>query len=298
MTLKPTAIATHMTLGTISSAVLYLKLVLTAIFWGGTFIAARVIAQEAGPFSASFLRFVVASFFLLAFVVRVHGSLPLLERKQLAPIVLLGLTGIVAYNFLFFSGLRIISASRASLIVATNPAFIALFSALFFKEHIGLGRSLGIILSVTGAVIVVSRGNPLTILQGDLGLGELNIFGCVVSWVAYSLIGKTAMKNLSPLLFPAALHEGIAQSVWHYSPSVWLGVFYLGFFGSAMGFIWYYEGIKAIGPSRAGVFINVVPVSAILLASLILNEVMDASLAVGAMFVIGGVYLTNRSRSI
>ena len=112
--------------------------------------------------------------------------------------------------------------------------------------------------------------------------------GCVASWVAYSLIGKTAMKNMSPLpavtyacvigaacLFFPALHEDIARNVRHYSASVWLGVSYLGFFGSAIGFIWYYEGIKAIGPSRAGVFISLVPVSAILLASLILKEVID-----------------------
>jgi drug/metabolite transporter (DMT)-like permease len=309
--LKPTAAVTRMTLSTFSGAILYIKLVLTALFWGGTFIAARVIAQEAEPFSASFLRFALASFFLLVFVVRAHGVLSLPERGQIVPIILLGLTGVFAYNFFFFSGLKTVPASRASLIVATNPAFIALFSRAFFKERIGLSKSFGIILSVSGAAIVVSRGNPLTVLQGNLGLGELYIFGCVASWVAYSLIGKTVMKSLSPLLavtyacvigtaclFPAALHEDIAQSIWHYSLSVWLGVFYLGLFGSAIGFIWYYEGIIAIGPSRAGVFINVVPISAILLASLILNEVIDASVATGAMFVMGGVYLTNRSRRI
>jgi drug/metabolite transporter (DMT)-like permease len=309
MTLKQTAADT--TLCTFPGATLFIKLVLTAIFWGGTFIAARVIAQEAGPFSASFLRFAVASLVLLPFVLRAHGSFPSLEWKQILPVVLLGLSGVFAYNYFFFSGLKMISASRASLIVATNPAFIALLSAILFKERVGLSRCLGIILSVGGAAIVVSRGNPLTILQGDFGLGELNIFGCVASWVAYSLIGKSAMKDLSPLLavtyacvigaaclLPAALHEGITQSIGHYSLSVWLGVFYLGLFGTAVGFIWYYEGIKSIGPSRAGVFINFVPVSAILLASLVLKEAMDAALAIGAVFVVGGVYLTNRPQRI
>lgn len=307
--MKPDAVSVRMTSPTLAGAGVFLKLLLTAIFWGGTFIAARVIAQEAGPFSASFLRFAMASIFLLAFVVKTHGSLPLLECNQILPIVLLGLTGVFAYNFFFFSGLKIISASRASLIVATNPAFIALLSAILFKERIGPTGILGIALSVTGAAIVVSRGNPLAIMQGDLGLGELSILGCVGSWAAYSLLGKTAMKNLSPLLavtyacavgaaclLPAALHEGIVQSVGLYSPSVWLGLLYLGLFGSAVGFIWYYEGIKAIGPSRAGVFINFVPVSAILLASLILKEALDASLVVGGMFVVAGVYFTNRSR--
>jgi drug/metabolite transporter (DMT)-like permease len=289
-----------------SLTVLYCKLTLTAVFWGGTFVAGRLIAREAAPFSAAFLRFAVASSFLLSFVFRVHGRFPGIAPRQLPALVLLGLTGILAYNFFFFSGLKTITASRASLIIATNPVFIALLSACFLKERLNLSNVLGIVLSVSGAAVVVSQGHPLMLLRGGMGLGELYIFGCVASWVSYSLIGKKAMKDLSPLLtvtyacmigticllFPA-LGEGIAGSVRNYSGVVWGGVFYLGFFGSALGFLWFYEGVKEIGPSRAGVFINIVPVSSIVLAFLFLQEGVDVSLSIGAVLILAGVYLTN-----
>jgi drug/metabolite transporter (DMT)-like permease len=67
----------------------------------------------------------------------------------------------------------------------------------------------------------------------------------------------------------------------------------LGIFGTVIGFVWYYQGIKAIGPTRAGQFINFVPMSAIVLAFLLLNEPLTSSLLLGALFVITGVYITN-----
>jgi drug/metabolite transporter (DMT)-like permease len=78
-----------------------------------------------------------------------------------------------------------------------------------------------------------------------------------------------------------------------YALPIWLAIIYLALFGSALGFSWYYQGIQAIGPSRAGVFINLVPVSAVLLAWLLLNETIHLALVVGAVLVTGGVYLTN-----
>lgn len=289
---------------------LYTKLVLTAVFWGGTFVAGRMIAPQVGPFSAAFLRFFVTSAFLWVFVWRSGESLPRLTARQFFLLVLLGLSGVFAYNFFFFSGLQSIAASRAALIISSNPAFIALFAAYFFHERLTSVKVLGILLSVGGAAVIISRGHPDIILQGKLGVGELYIFGCVASWVLYSLVGKIAMQKLSPLisvtyactigafclLFPA-LWEGLAEHFRHFSMVVWVATFYLGFFGSALGFFWYYEGIKALGPSRAGVFINIVPLSSILLAFFILHEALGRSLIVGALLVISGVYLTNRSPS-
>jgi drug/metabolite transporter (DMT)-like permease len=72
-----------------------------------------------------------------------------------------------------------------------------------------------------------------------------------------------------------------------------LGLFYLGFFGTVLGFVWYYEGIKKIGPTKAGLFINVVPLSAVVLAFFLLNEPLTLSLLIGAVLVSSGIYLTN-----
>jgi|GEM_PF-11189 len=284
----------------------YVKLVLTAVFWGGTFVAGRIIAAGAGPFSAACLRFVFASLFLVILTRRLEGRLPRLDRGQIVPAVLLGMTGVFAYNVLFFSGLKTVTASRASLIIATNPVFISLCSAVFFRERLDGRKILGILLSVSGAAMVISRGAPWEILRGASGWGELAIFGCVLSWVVYSLVGKKIMKGLAPmaavtyscligaaaLILPAYV-EGIFGQMGGYAFPVWLAIIYLALFGSALGFSWYYQGIQAIGPSRAAVFINLVPVSAVLLAWLLLNETIQLSLVVGAVLVTGGVYLTN-----
>lgn len=289
--------------------ILYVKLILTAIFWGGTFIAGRIVAHEVEPFSAAFLRFVIASAMLLGYLLKTHKRLPPINSRQLLAVTALGLTGVFAYNALFFAGLKTVTASRASLIITSNPAFIAISAALLFRDPLPLGKALGIMLSVAGAAIVVSKGHPQQILAGNLGFGELCIFGCVLSWVAYTLVGKVALTRLSPLvsvtyacaigallLALPAFSEALYPNLPSYSWLVWLSLAYLGFFGTALGFIWYYEGIRTIGPSRAGVFINLVPVSAILMAFFFLNESLDVSLTLGGACVFAGVYLANRVR--
>ena len=284
----------------------YIKLFLTAVFWGGTFIAGRVVAKDVGPFAASFLRFAIASVFLLFITWRVDGKLPAIKKTQIIPIILLGMTGVFAYNVLFFKGLKIIEAGRASLIIANNPIFITLFASYFFKEKLNPIKVTGIIISVIGAIIVISRGNFIELLNGNVGWGEFYIFCCVLTWVAYTLIGKAIMTDLSPLvsvsyssvvgavaLFVPAYFEGMMRGLVHYSTVDWFGIFYLGFFGTVLGFVWYYQGIKIIGPMKASQFINFVPISAVLLAFFMLGESITLSLLVGTIFVISGVYLTN-----
>jgi drug/metabolite transporter (DMT)-like permease len=284
----------------------YIKLILTAVFWGGTFIAGKIVAQDVQPFSAAFLRFAIASAFLVLITWKVEGKLPKIERSLVFPIFLLGLTGVFAYNVFFFKGLQSIDAGRAALIIALNPVMISLLSSIFFKEELTPIKIIGILLSVIGAMTVISRGNPLHLFQGHLGWGELNIFGCVLSWVSFSLIGKSVLGKISPLvsicysslagtatlIIPATL-EGLWTFLPAYSGITWLGLFYLGFFGTVLGFVWYYEGIKKIGPTKAGLFINVVPLSAVVLAFFLLNEPLTLSLLIGAILVSTGIYLTN-----
>ena len=284
----------------------YFKLLMAAVFWGGTFIAGRTIAGHVGPFSAAFLRFVVASIFLLVFVRRLEGRLPRLAPNQILPVIALGLTGVFSYNVFFFKGLALIEAGRASLIIANNPIFISLFSALLFKEKLNAVRAGGILTSVLGAMIVVTRGRLGAIADGSLGRGELFIFGCVASWVTYSLVGKRVMDRLSAtaavcyssmigagLLLVPACREGLWRQIPAYGVWDWISLFYLGFFGTVLGFVWYYQGIQRIGPMKSSLFINFVPVSAIVMAFFILDEPVTASLLVGAVFVAAGVYLTH-----
>ena len=177
----------------------YLKLLMTAIFWGGTFISGRMLADSVPPFSAAFFRFLFAAVCLYLLVVRREGKIPRLARPQILPVVLLGLTGVFAYNAFFFNGLKLINAGRASIIIANNPIIISVLSALFFRETLSPTKVVGILISVIGAVIAISGGDPLALFEGGIGIGDLYIFGCVLSWSAYSLIGKRVMRDLSPL---------------------------------------------------------------------------------------------------
>jgi drug/metabolite transporter (DMT)-like permease len=282
----------------------HLKLFLMAVFWGGTFIAGRRLALEVGPYSGAFLRFLIASTCLLALTLKIEGKMPRPGKGQLLALFLMGMTGVFLYNVFFLKGLKLIEAGRASIIIANNPIFIAVMSALIFRDRLNGLKVAGILISVSGAVIVITRGELSAGLEGGFGWGELFIFGCVASWVAYSLLGKSVMSELSPLvaityssvvgavcLLPPALVEGLGDAG-RYSPTAWASVAYLGVFGTVIGFVWYYEGIKRIGPVRAGLFINFVPISAVFLAFLILDEPLTTSLLIGAVLVSAGVYLT------
>ncbi len=285
----------------------YLKLSMTAVFWGGTFIAGRITGQYAEPFSSAFLRFAIASVCLLCVTIKIEGKLPKLTGSQWVKIIALGMSGVFAYNFFFFKGLQIIEAGRASVIIANNPIIIALLSAYLFKERLTPVKLIGIVLSISGAIFVVTRGDLQTLFHSGIGPGEACIFGCVASWVTYSLIGKSAMNELSPLvsvaysaavgavaLFIPACIEGLITDIPHYPARAWAGFIYLGVFGTVIGFVWYYQGIRSIGPARAGQFINIVPVSAVLLAFIFLGEPLTLSLIQGGIPVVIGVYLANR----
>ena len=286
----------------------YIKLFLTACFWGGTFIAGKAIAGSVHPYCASFLRFSIASFFLILLTRQKMNHFPVPNPGQLLLIILLGATGVFAYNLFFFTGLKHINAGSASLIIATNPILISFFSAQIFKEQLNLIKIVGLLLSVSGAMLVITGGHLSNLIELKLGLGEMLICGCVLSWVCYSLLGRSIMVSLSPVasvcyssiagtlfLLVPALQHGLLEQISGYHLIDWASLFYLGFFGTVLGFYWYYEGIEQIGPTKSSVFINFVPISAILLSFFILHEPITLSLFSGGVLVITGVYFTNAS---
>ncbi|MEA4856779.1 MAG: EamA family transporter [Solidesulfovibrio sp.] len=286
---------------------IYVKLVGSAVLWGGTWVAGRLLGRYMGPFSAAFLRFALASAFLVFLTARLEGGLPRLTRANFPWLLALAATGIFAYNALFFAGLRTVPAGRAALIVAAIPAVVALFSAIFFKERFTLLKTLGLALSFGGVGLIVSDGDPAGLLASGLSTGDLCIFGCVATWAAYTLIGKKAMERVAPygavawscilgaaMLLPPALATGLWPETVAAGPVAWGCLVFFGVLATGFGFSWYYEGVKAIGPTKAGVFINLVPVVAVFLGWLLLGEPLSRSLALGGLCVLSGVWLTNR----
>jgi drug/metabolite transporter (DMT)-like permease len=292
-------------------AAIYLRLVLVALIWGGTFIAGRVAAAEIAPANAALWRYLFATVAVVAAQLVLEGRLPRLSLRQWLGVTALGATGVAAYNLCFMLGLQTVPASRASLIVALNPVGTFIGAALLFAEPVDRRKALGVVLALMGAVIVIGHGDPFALAAGGLGAGDLVIFGCVVSWVAYTLIGKRILVGLTPLaattyatltgtvmlavaavaLPPPLGGLGVPDA----SPAAWAALAFLGVFGTAVAFVWFYEGVRAIGPARAAVFINLVPVAAVALGLLLLGERLETSLFAGGGLTIAGVWMLNRA---
>jgi len=284
----------------------YFSLVFTMLLWGGTFIAGRMLADSVAPASAAFLRFVIASAAMLIVVQLVEKKLLRPPKKLWLPLILLGMTGVFAYNVFFFNGLHHISGGRASLIISCTPLVITIFAAFFLRERLTAVKSCGVLLSLFGAVTVISNGHPGSLFTIGFGPGEKALIGCVLSWSAYSIIGRSVLQTLSPLsavcyssmigtLFLAipAAREGLFSRLSTITSVDWTSLAYLGFCGTALGFSLYYQAIKKIGASRAGIFINLVPLFSILLSWLILGESIKPIVLAGGLLILTGVSLTN-----
>ena len=291
-----------------SIAATYLSLIVTMLFWGGTFIAGRSLAGSVPPAQAAFLRFAIASIALAVLTRLIDGRILLPPKKQWLSLVLLGMTGVFSYNMLFFTGLQHIEAGRASLIIALNPLAITMAATLFLGERISIRRAAGTLLSLVGALFVISNGHPASLVSGNLGTGEAAILGCVVCWTAYSIIGRSVLTALSPLaavlysscigtllLLPFALNQTSPGNLLHHTTQEWISLLFLGLLGTAAGFSLYYQAIRTIGAARSSAFINLVPFFSILLSWLLLGESIKPSVLLSGLVLLAGVYLANSS---
>ncbi len=284
----------------------YILLVITMFLWGGTFSAGRVVSEVMSPAPAAFLRFAIATVTLFLVLLFSRETVHRPNRQEFFGLILLGLTGIFSYNILFFYGLAHIPAGRASLIISFNPLAITILALIFFNERLTAIKFGGILLSITGAAFVITNGHPVNIFSQGFGKGELALLGCVISWALYTVIGKKLLTTISPLnsvfyssaigtllLMIPALSSGLSDQFMKLSVVNWFELSYLGIFGTAIGFSLYYRGVRTIGATRAGVFINLVPVFACLIAWFALNETIKLSVLSGGLLIITGISLAN-----
>src|SRR5471030_2038355 len=152
-----------------SDVPVYLKLAAVTMIWGGTFVAGRFLAGSLSPLFAASLRFLLASIALLLFVWQARAPLQRPSARQWLQLALLGFFGIFFYNLCFFYGLHYINASRASLIVALNPAVIGLASWLLLKERLGRAKVAGIAICIAGASIVIVSRNSQLLASNEIG---------------------------------------------------------------------------------------------------------------------------------
>lgn len=290
---------------------LVLKLTMVAVFWGGAFIAGRILAQSLPTMTAAFGRIFIASILLVIVVIKIEGILPRLNRKQTFLTAILGFTGVFINNICFFGALARVPAGRTSLFVSLTPIVTAILASFFFRERLGVRRWFGILVALIGAIVVITRGDlvsGITDINQSIGLGELMMIGAVFSWAAYTLISREVIETLSPIvattystlwgfffLSIGALGEFKDIDWVLLDWRVWTSVFYLGAFGTVIAFIWFYEGIQAVGPSRTAIFSNLVPAFGVLFSVLLLGEPLLISMVVGGLITALGVSLVNRS---
>ena len=282
---------------------IYIKLILVAIMWGGTFIATKMVSHVFGSFTGASYRYLVALLFMVPILLVKDPKAFKVTKKQLFQLSLLGATGIFAYSFFFFTGLRMVKASHGALIVALNPVLVMLISSSIGKERISSIKIIGLLLSITGTAIVIARGELLDLFT-MFTWGDAFMLGCPISWALYTYFAKDALKFATPLQASTwAIVIGLAMILF-FVPfetyptkvdwTIWLAIVYLGICGSVLGFVWYYEGIKEIGPVKTSVFNNLIPIFAVMFSVVLLDETIHAYMWYGSALVISGVYIINK----
>lgn len=285
----------------------YIKLLLTALFWGGTWVAGRVAVGEAAPLAVASWRFFIAALVLGGLLIAREGW-PRWSARQWAKLAALGLSGVFFYNVFFLYGLQRVEAGRGALVVAFIPAMIALVDWLAFGLPMSRQRACGVVLALVGCLLVVTRGQPAQLVSGGVGFGEWLLLGSAASWVSYTLISRHCSREFSALaltfggcltgwlmLTAAALADGSLFALGATTWRGWSGIVFLGLLGTAVAFTWYSQGIARVGTTQAAAFINLVPLCAVALGALLLDERLAGAVLGGGALVMVGVLLTNRA---
>lgn len=289
-----------------SSRPYHLKLIVAAIFWALTPIFGRILAEYQAPYALALGRFLVASVVLYA-LFRASGlALPRLTWRQASLFALLGFTGVCLHNVLVFKGVEYTEANRANVIFSTIAIIVAVLDFALFGKRFRLGALAGIALGVAGTIVVITDGRPGDLLQGAIGVGDLLILASAASWALYSVLGRPLLAQLpeltvtlyaavfgTALLVPFTILDAGALPALLRDARALAMIAFLGVFGSAFGFLWYYQAVDRLGAMAAAAYINLVPIFGVALAALILGEVPSPALLAGGALVIVGLFLIN-----
>jgi drug/metabolite transporter (DMT)-like permease len=286
----------------------FLLLVAMAVCWGGTWPTGKLAVEEVPPAAVATVRFALSTLLLWLWTRALATPVPRPTRVDLPLVFVLGLTAVAGYNLLFLYGLTLAPASDGAIIVpGLAPLMTVLLAVPFLGERIGGGAALGLVTGIVGLVLVVDPGGGL---DSDRLLGDLLFLGGAFVWGVYSVIGKSATSRFGPvgatlyatavgtaMLVPFSLVEGGWDDLGAASTDAWVSIAYLAVFGTVIGFVLFYEGVRRIGPSSATSFTLLVPVFGVFSSVLILGEELGLSTVAGGVIVLTGLWLVQRRRS-
>ncbi len=288
----------------------YAALTTAAVVWGGSIVGQKFALGTFSAVETSVLRGLGALAILVPLWAWQEGERGKWTRRDLLVLASLGVA-VLGNHLLTLFGLRYIGAAAAGVIIGASPVITALLSSLLLRDVPFTAVAAGCAVSFAG-VALVSGGGDQTPVGADPWLGGILIVLGLVSWALYTIGGRTIMERLSPLTVNwttllvsillqiplLATDRQIIDAGFASAPAgAWLALGYLIVFATALGQQAWLYGVKGVGPSRAGVFVNLIPVSALLLSALVLGESISVKEVAGIALILAGVWMVGRQTS-
>jgi drug/metabolite transporter (DMT)-like permease len=286
----------------------YLFLILATLFWSGNFIVGKAASFfEIPPFSLNFYRWTFAWLILAPFTLKeiIQKKEHILENIKL--ILVLGITSITIFNSIVYYSLNFTQVISGVLMISTIPVMIIFFSWIFKIEKTNVYQILGVVFSLLGVAIIVTKADMDILINLNFNKGDLWMVVAMFSWAIYSALLRKKKFDLSQaslleviisagliLLLPAYLIERALGYELNITLPFILTLSYVVLFPGLASFICWIKGIAIIGPNRSGIFLHLMPIFSTVLAILIFKEKFMNYHLYGATFIISGIFLSSR----
>ena len=269
----------------------------------------RALREAFDPITLNFWRWVIAALVLTPFALPGLRAKGALLRRHAGILLLLSLTGIAVFQSLVYLGLRSTTAVNAVLINSSMPLFIVLCSWVIERERASPRQIGGMLISLAGILVILSRGSPGALLELELHPGDAWILLAMPVWGIYSVLLKRRPPQLGGLeflfvislagvliLLPGAAVMALQAPMELPTPAEALGVFYMGLAASVLAFSCWNRGVAAVGANAAGFTVHLLPAFGTVLAILFLGETFAGFHAAGIATILAGVLLATRAR--
>ncbi len=288
----------------------YLFLTLAALFWSGNFIVGKAASTyEIPPFSLNFYRWFFAFLILFPFTYKEVINKKDYVFENLGLFIILGITSITIFNSIVYYSLYYTQVISGILMISTIPVWILFFASFLKIERTNLFQILGVILSLTGVLFIVTKADIQLIKELEFNKGDLSMVIGMLSWAIYSALLRKKTHPISQLaLLEIIIICGFIFLVPIYFIEMSFGnkiilglpfILTLGYvvlFPGIFAFLFWIKGIDIICANRSGVFLHLMTIFGALMAIVILGEKFMFYHFLGAIFIIAGITLSNKSK--
>ena len=288
----------------------YCLLILTTLCWGLNAVFARMTAGEISPMLLVSIRWLGTLVLLVFFAGRtILEGIPTI-RRHIRYTFLMGLVGLGGFGTLIYYSAYYTTAVNIGIIQGAMPAIVLVGSCWFFRTSINLVQIVGIVVTMLGVVFVSISGELENMMSLSFNNGDLMMLIAVVFYGAYT-VGLRRKHNLSSMVLfasvvgwafistlPLTIYEfASGRAVWP-DENVWIIVGLIVLLPSFLSQICFIASVKLIGPARSGVFVNLVPVFASVLAVQLLGEAFELYHGISLLLVLSGIYIFERYKPI